>query len=422
VPLTLAEVEKTFGIWIRDDDPIPTRAVLAAYVANRKLDGDPVWLMLVGGSGVGKTERLIPLAVMPDVVLESSITGPAALLSGTGKKERAKNATGGLLRKLPEGGGILLLKDFTSIIDMHRDSRAEVLAALREIYDGRWDRSVGADGGRTLTWTGRLGLMAGCTTAIDSAHSVMSIMGTRFLLVRLHGDPDLAGSAFDHVGHEQLMRDDLRTAVRHLLEHLPGVPYDKAEVREPMIALASYVARARSPVDRDHRSEIRLVLDPEAPTRIVKMLTQLWRAAGLLGLAKADAWAMVRRIGLDSIPKLRREVLDHLAKTTGSATTTQIAEAVEHPVQTTRRALEDLAAHRALTRLAGGQGKADRWQLHPEARAWLDQTVPVLSDAAQTATVPVSSGSLDSPSLSPPLTESKRSDDDKTGKVTGTAE
>jgi hypothetical protein len=250
--------------------------------------------------------------------------------------------------------------------------------------------------------------MAGCTTAIDSAHSVISIMGTRFLLVRLHGNPDLAGSAFDHVGHEQPMRDQLRIAVRGLLEHLPGEPYDKAEVREPMIALASYVARARSPVDRDQRSEIRLVLDPEAPTRIVKMLTQLWRAAGVLGLAKQDAWAMVRRIGLDSIPKLRREVLNVLADVP-SAAIGHIAELVQHPMQTTRRALEDLAVHHAVTR--GRCGKADHWQLHPEARAWLEQTVPVLSHTA--VVVPVSS---ERPHA---LSERKRSDDDKTGKVSG---
>ena len=196
---SLSDVEEAFTRWVKDADPVPTRAVLADYVANREFDGDPVWLMLVGGSGVGKTERLIPLAVMPDVVLESSITGPAALLSGTGRKDRAKDASGGVLRKLPPGGGVLLLKDFTSILEMHRDARAEVLAALREVYDGRWDRSVGADGGRTLTWTGHLGLIAGCTTAIDSAHAVMSVMGTRFLLVRLQGNKDIAGSAFDHV-------------------------------------------------------------------------------------------------------------------------------------------------------------------------------------------------------------------------------
>ena len=37
---------------------------------------------------------------------------------------------------------------------MNRDTRAEVLAALREVYDGRWSRNVGTDGGRTLDWTG----------------------------------------------------------------------------------------------------------------------------------------------------------------------------------------------------------------------------------------------------------------------------
>ena len=381
LPLSgLAHVEHIFAQWIRDADLIPTRAVLAAYVANRKLDGDPVWLMVVGGSGVGKTERLIPLAAMPDVVLESSITGPAALLSGTAKKERAKTATGGLLRKVPDGGGVLLLKDFTSIIDMHRDSRAEVLAALREIYDGRWDRSVGAEGGRTLTWTGHLGLLAGCTTAIDSAHSVIAVMGTRFMLVRLQGDPDIAGSAFDHVGDERKMRDALRAAVRGLLDHLPGQPYDKAEIRRPILALANYVAIARSPVDRDSQGEIRLVLDPEAPTRIVKMLVQLWRACGLLGLDKAGAWALVQRIGMDSIPKLRRSILDYLAVCSTPATTTAIAERVEHPSRTTRRGLEDLAAHRVILRLAGGEGKADRWTLTDRTREWLKVlTVPVSS-------------------------------------------
>jgi hypothetical protein len=285
------------------------------------------------------------------------------------------------------------------------------LAALREVYDGRWDRSVGVDGGKTLTWTGRLGLIAGCTTAIDSAHSVTSVMGTRFMFVRLYGTQDIAGSAFDHVGGESPMRTDLRAAVRGLLEHLPGQAYDKAEVREPIIALASYVARARSPVDRDQRSEIRLVLDPEAPTRIVKMLTQLWRASGLLGLDKASAWAMVRRVGMDSIPKLRRVSLDYLANCPLPATTTDIAEAVEHPVQTTRRALEDLAAHRVVTRLPSGPGKADRWELTKKTREWLDLTFPVLSEYTDSAGAAApASNSLINP---------KTTLDDKTGKVGG---
>jgi hypothetical protein len=361
--------------------------------------------MLVGGSGVGKTERITPLAALADVVLVSSITGPAALLSGTSRKDRAKDASGGLLRKLPDGGGVLVLKDFTSIIDMHRDARAEVLAALREVYDGRWDRHVGAEGGRTLTWTGRLGVIAGCTTAIDSAHAVISTMGTRFLLVRLHEVDDVAYSVLEHVGRERPMRTELQEAVVGLLEHLPGTahPLDES-IRARLAALGSYVAKARSPVDRDAQGEIRLVLDPEAPTRIVKMLAQLWQAAGLLGLGPAGAWEMVRRVGLDSIPKLRRLILDILESRVTVANTTEIAAAVEHPSRTTRRALEDLTAHRVIRRLAGGDGKPDHWELTPPIRQWL-----------ATLTLPVSSGPAAFPYTD--CTEHQITNYDKSGKV-----
>ncbi len=382
-PCSLAEVEQQFARWIPDDDLIPTRAMLACYAANRHLTGDPVWLLLIGGSGIGKTERLSPLAVMPDVMLESSITGPAALLSGTAQKERALEATGGLLRKLPAAGGVLVLKDFTSIIDMQRDARAELLAALREIHDGRWDRSIGAEGGRTLSWTGRLGLIAGCTTAIDSAHAVMATMGMRFVLVRLTPNPKIAQSAFAQVGGERTMRDAVRTAVGGLLDHLPGRPLNKHDAKDGLIALGSYVALARSPVDRDSRSDIRLVLDPEAPTRVLKMLVSLWQACGLLGLDQASAWAIVQRVGLDSIPKLRRAVLDHLACAAAACDTSAVAEAVEHPTQTTRRALEDLAAHHVIRRTVQGPGRADLWQLADQTRDWLAElarTFPVLSE------------------------------------------
>jgi hypothetical protein len=385
-PATLADVEAVFARWIRDDDNMPTRAVLAAYLANRKLDGDPLWLMLVGGSGVGKTERLIPLSVMPDVVLMSSITGPAALLSGSSKKERAKDASGGVLRKLPESGGVLLLKDFTSIIGMHRDARAEVLAAFREVFDGRWDRSVGADGGRTLTWIGRVGVIAGCTTAIDSAHAVVSTMGTRFVLIRLRADEHLAHAALDHVGRETSMREELREVVRGFLDHPPGTALrlDDPDTRDRLAALAQYVALARSPVDRDQQGEISLVLDPEAPTRIVKMLAQFWRASGLLGLDRLDAWDLVRRVGMDSIPKLRRVVLDYISLCLTSPSTSDVAQGVEHPLRTTRRALEDLNAHRVIRRFAGGDGKSDHWELTEQAKGWLDKTLPVSSGSAHT--------------------------------------
>jgi hypothetical protein len=382
---TLAQVEAVFQKWIRGADPIPTRAMLAAYAANHAATGDPVWLMLVGGSGIGKTENLCALSQCPDVVFESTISGPAALLSGTGKKERAKDASGGVLRKFTNGHGVLVLKDFTTILEMHREARAELLAAFREIYDGRWDRSVGADGGRTLTWKGRIGLITGCTTAIDSAHTVLSAMGTRFLLVRLTEGRDLATSVLSHVGRETDMRQELGDAAVALLAEPPGKELAlDAGIRQALSALGPYVARARSPVDRDYQGEIALVGDPEAPTRIVKGLARIYGACGLLGLERDDAWQVVRRVGLDSIPKLRRAVLTWVSRCASAATTTEIAEAVDHPTRTTRRALEDLTAHGVIERIPEGPGKADEWQLSATADGWYQlinpETLPDLSE------------------------------------------
>ncbi len=212
----LADVEAVFARWLASTDPVPLRAVLGTYAASMR-DGDPVWTMLVGGSGRGKTEMVDSLRGRPDVRSVSSISNEAALLSATPKKDAAKDASGGLLRQIGSSG-VLVIKDFTTVLSMHREARAGVLAALREIYDGRWCRDVGAEGGRTLQWEGRIGLVAGCTAAIDHAHAVMATMGERYLTVRVgDGNSDaLARRALSQVGHETAMRRELAAAVASL--------------------------------------------------------------------------------------------------------------------------------------------------------------------------------------------------------------
>src|SRR5262249_54807127 len=98
-----------------------------------------------------------------------------------------KNATGGLLRKIGDRG-ILVIKDVTSVLSADRNVRGGVLAALREVYDGRWERNVGSDGGQTLTWVGRIVIVGAVTTAWDTAHAVVAAMGDRFVLIRIDSD------------------------------------------------------------------------------------------------------------------------------------------------------------------------------------------------------------------------------------------
>ncbi len=320
----------------------------------------------------GKTEVLNALAGLSDVHPAATLT-EAALLSGTPKKDHASGAKGGLLREIGDFG-IIVAKDFGSVLSMNRDARASVLAALREVYDGSWTRHVGTDGGRTLSWSGKVGLIAGCTPVIDSHHAVIGSMGERFTFYRLPAtDADAqVRRALAHVGCEATMRGALAAAVESVL-----LDVDSGELVKPaddattdrLVKIATLAVRCRSEVERDSYSrEVTLIPEAEAPARLALVLLRLLNALRAIGLDAGDAWRLVIRCALDSMPAIRRSVLEDLLRQTGPASTTEVAERVAYPTTTTRRALEDLAAHGIAERQAQGQGRADLWQVTAWAR------------------------------------------------------
>ncbi len=333
-----------------------------------------MWLLLTGASSSGKTEVLNSLLKIPKMYSAATLT-EAALLSGTPQKERAEDATGGLLREIGEFG-ILVLKDFTSILSMHRSTRQQVIAALREIYDGHWTRLVGVDGARKLPWSGKLGLVGGVTSAIDSAHAVMSSMGNRFALFRL---PEVDGHeqakrALAKTGHEEEMRSELAAVVADLLKSVdaPNAPALSRENDRWIIALTTLVARCRSAVERDGYSrEIQLVHDSEAPARLTRMLGQLLRGALAIGIAAPRARELIVKVGLDCIPPVRRLALEALLKQSTARTTTTIAASTSYPEQTIRRALEDLECHRVVERGAK-HSIAELWHVAPHWKQQFD--------------------------------------------------
>lgn len=384
-PRSLQDVERVWDKWMAGTDRYPLYFSLAVYAANRQ-KGDPVWGMVVGGSATGKTESIGALNGCPNVVMVSTITGPAALLSATPKKEISQGATGGLLRQVGEHG-VLILKDFTSIISMHREERAEVLSALREVYDGSWTRVVGAEGGRSLTWAGKCGMLAGCTSIIDQAHGVISAMGDRWLMARM---PEVdrreqSRRAILQGGKEAEMRNEIAETVAGFLLPLDDLASPDLSGREinGIVILADLASKMRSPVLRDYRGEVELVLDPEAATRIGKALSRLYLGLQIIGLDPDDAWEIIARVALDSTPKLRRAVVDYLARS-GAATTSAVGIGVRHPQSTTTRALDDLRAHGVIWKRSGGAGKADNWGLEEWAESAYEvtqaPTSPEMSD------------------------------------------
>jgi hypothetical protein len=171
----LKQAHEVFKRWFGHDNDLDALDAMVAAAAVERLDGDPLWLLIISGSGNTKTETVQSLSGIGAIVV-STITSEGALLSATAKRERGKDATGGLLREIGDRG-VLVIKDVTSILSMGRELRGQVLGALREIHDGSWVRKVGTDGGRSLPWSGRIAIIGAVTTAWDQAHAVIAIDG-----------------------------------------------------------------------------------------------------------------------------------------------------------------------------------------------------------------------------------------------------
>jgi hypothetical protein len=130
-PGAIGDVLEVFRRWLHLPDPAPVLVTCAVIAANRVESFDPSWLILVGAAGSGKTESLAATSRLDGVHVVATLT-EAALLSGTPRKEAASGASGGLLREIGESG-VIILKDFGSILSMHRDARERARRVARTV-------------------------------------------------------------------------------------------------------------------------------------------------------------------------------------------------------------------------------------------------------------------------------------------------
>ena len=355
-PVTLAEAVATFRKWLHLPDIDPLLAIAAAAVANRTDDATPVWLIILGPPSSGKTEQIIGLRGLPETIEAATIT-EASLLSGTAKKERTKDATGGILREVG-AYGLIVMKDFTSVLSQNGDTRSLALAALREVFDGAWTRPLGVDGARRLHWEGKAGLIAGCTNAYDQHSAVIAELGDRFLAIRIADDdtdPDpearalsIGLAALAHGdGGEQAMRSELTAALSGLIigadtsrTHRALSDTEKME----LIRLARYAGVSRTPVKRNpYTGDLLAVPEPEGPGRVVISLRQLLGGLEAIGVSPDDRWRVLRRIATDTGPALRGRVTRALVADETVRRTSDIALAAGLITKTARRVLDDLA-------------------------------------------------------------------------------
>jgi hypothetical protein len=365
------EAIEVFGRWLILKDPTPLYAVFGAVAANL-LEGDPVWLGLIAPPSSAKTEILNSLSGLPNVVQVSTLTA-ASFLSGTSRRDKDEESSGGLLKQIGKFG-IIVMKDFTSILSMRPEANQEVLAALREVFDGRYARHVATDGGKVMTWEGKVGLIFASTGAFDRHHSVISAMGDRYLLCRIAPVEGQFERALEHTGEKTMqMRRELATAVVKLFDSLRTAPGSNRreprplspDERERISRIVKLVVKLRAAVDRGRGSrEIEVVYGPEGEARLGLSLERLLAGLDTLGVERETALKVVQTVAMDSTPPLRRKAYEYLKRIAPQIVeTSQVATEIGLPTNTVRRHLEDLAANGLVKRFsAETRGEADGWQ------------------------------------------------------------
>ena len=197
------------------------------------------------------------------------------------------------------------------------------------------------------------------------------------------------------------MRAELSTAIKAVLAQVDDLqanaPAD-SDTTDRLVNIATLAVRCRSAVERDgYTREVTLIPEAEAPARLALVLLRLLNALLAIGTDHATAWTLVTKCALDSMPAVRRTVLEDLMGREAPSTTSELAERVSYPTTTARRSLEDLAAHGIVIRQAGGAGRSDRWQPSDWTRdRW--PTVPEKSqDAMSEHEKPASTGPISLP-------------------------
>lgn len=377
--------------------------MLMAAVIGHRMGSSPIWLFIVGASGGGKTEMLNSLSRCYGTTFVSSIT-PNTFISGMKRPDGGDNS---LLTKITNG--IIIFKDFTTLLSMHFEARSAIMSQMREVYDGKFSKFYGNGPGKT--WEGKISVVAGTTDAIHQARELYAAMGERFIMYHLT-QPDrklVTSRAIDNVPEIVERRKKIAEVVAQYLDKEikwldenkkpRKVPPLSDSLKAEIINLADFATLARSPVQRDSYSPRREIIfknEPEMPTRFAEQLTVLASSFMVMNEAEPEGHLelsdldkrLLFKVALDSISIHRRLVLQKLVHYQ-EVDTTALAEAMHYPTNTIHRWLEDLAALEIIDihKAGKGVGRADKWELKQDYRDLLaryehiEQTTEVLESS-----------------------------------------
>ena len=341
----------------------------AVTIANFFQDTTPVWLILIGASGSGKTDFLEIFRGHDKTQFESKMTGQTLF---SGKK--------GVPHKIWQfNDKCIFVKDLAPMQGGSGDDLKNLFGYLRDAYDGNVDVSWGS-GQADAHWEGKFGLVAASTFAIDAELWRFSALGERWIRVNLISSTEITETLTHSANSNRYGQGEsmarLRVKAHAFLNTLIAKAQNVSalnpiEFREELLrrveGIAIVGAKLRTPVRMTQAGKYIQSNQPEEPTRLVKQLRTLAESSAILNDREhvtVDDMELVLRVAYDGISNRRQRILRALLE--GKTSTRGIAEYIGGGKGTIARELEMLQEIKVV------QHKDGKWTLLPSIENQID--------------------------------------------------
>lgn len=397
-PVTFKDIQNTFEKFLLLEDKDFIRLTYATIIGNQMPSQRPIWLMLVAPSSSGKTTAL---NAFNGLKLKNPVSGemiePTHNISDLTENSFASGMNRGdkqtsLLHKMPYGG-VMVFKDFTSMISKNEQSRMTIMGQLREIYDGAYTKRTG--NGEDVLWNGKIGAIAGVTEAIFQHMESMSAMGDRFVLYQVK-QPDRVqvtkykinqiNTGVTEYSTMPILKEMTEQYLQRAFNAMANSDDIKLDLNEKQIneivAVADFCTMVRSGMIIDKfRQRITFVPTPEMPMRMFEQMYAI--AISFMFMRKLDEpdssneipetdLSVIYKIAFDSIPVVRRIALQYLTLYDGGVTTAALARKINYESEVVAgwlAQLNSLGIVRRMKQSGGGNG----WVLENKYRIIMER-------------------------------------------------
>lgn len=328
--VTLQEIKDQISKYLYLTDTDMVDVVLATVVANR-MPGDSVSLYLVGPSSSAKTEMIMAVSQSSHVEMLSLIT-PHSLISGYKDKAGDKEDHSLLTSLVTADKNILLFKDFTTIISMRREDRAQFMAQLRELADGEISAHYGNR--PKIMLKAKFGIIAATTNAIDEFTSGILILGERFLKYRVTAEmtDEIAEAARSTSATKDVLRSETSQLVKIFLSQFDlifqDLPVWDDGCWQKVKLLCTFGAHLRTPIIRDEKGFQVSEVEHEGPGRLTSSICKMAQALALIRMGNVidlSIYPTIKKIVKDSMPPYRLRIVEMLYESKGCMSLPEIS-------------------------------------------------------------------------------------------------